>query len=233
MNDLVEIVLDIETTGLNIKEGHRIIEVGCIELRNRKLTGREFHVYINPQRKIDQEAIKVHGIQDDFLISKPIFVEIAKALREFIGGAKVVAHNGLGFDIKFLNSEFIKCGLNEIVLDKVVDTLIIAKKKFPGSPASLDALCKRFNINLSKRKLHGALIDAKLLANVYTYLQGNIQQKIFLEPLDKKHYDNKELVEESYNTRLFHLSDSDMKLHSIMLEKIKNPLWLSQHNSDK
>lgn len=226
MDNLVEVVLDIETTGLNIKDGHRIIEVGCVELINRKLTGREFHIYINPQRKIDKEAIAVHGIKDEFLVNKPVFSKIANDLRKFIGNAKVVAQNGLGFDIKFLNHEFSSCRVDLIPIENVVDTLLIARKKLPGSPVSLDALCKRFGVSLSERKVHGALIDAKLLANVYTYLQVSIQNKIFLEPYIKKHYADEQLVKESYNRRCFHLSDSDIKLHDVMLEKINKPLWV-------
>lgn len=226
MNETVEIVLDIETTGLNINDGHRIVEIGCVELRNRKRTGRVFHKYINPQRKIDSEAIAVHGITDQFLIDKPIFSKVAQELSDFIGDAYVVAHNGIAFDVRFINNELAPCGINLIQESRVIDSLLIARKKFPGSPASLDALCKRFGISLENRKLHGALLDAELLASVYTLMQGPIQNQIFLEALQKQSYYDEVSIVQSHNGRAFHLSDVDITMHEIMLQKLTAPLWL-------
>lgn len=169
-----EIVLDTETTGLDPLTGHRLVEIGCIELHDHMPTGTHFHVYINPERPMPQEAFQVHGLSDDFLADKPKFAAVADEFLDFIGESPLVIHNA-AFDMKFLNAELRWLGRTEIAAARAIDTLDMARRKFPGSPVSLDALCKRFNIDSSNRTLHGALIDADLLAAVYLELIGGRQ----------------------------------------------------------
>lgn len=168
-----EIVLDTETTGFEPSEGDRIVEIGAVELFNHMPTGRTFHEYINPQRSMPQAAFEVHGLGDDFLRDKPLFAEIGPKFLEFIGNAKLVIHNA-AFDMKFLNAELGWIKLPLLPMDQAIDTLMIARKKFPGSPASLDALCRRFGIE-TERTLHGALLDSQILAEVYLELIGGRQ----------------------------------------------------------
>jgi len=164
-----EIVLDTETTGLSVKDGHRIVEIGCIELDDLVPTKNIFHSYLNPERKVSEQALKVHGYNDDFLSDKNKFSEIADKFLEFIRDKKIIIHNA-EFDIAHINNELEIAGKNKISTDFVVDTLDIARNKFPGSSISLDALCKRFRIDNSKRDKHTALIDCELLAKVYINL---------------------------------------------------------------
>jgi len=163
-----QIVLDTETTGLNPRTGDRVIEVGCVEIFNRKLTGNNFHRYINPERESDEGALAVHGLTTEFLSDKPKFKEIAEELREFIAGAEVIIHNA-PFDLGFLNHEFTRLGMRPFVehCSGVIDTLVQAKELHPGKRNSLDALCDRYEISNAHRKLHGALLDSELLADVY------------------------------------------------------------------
>ena len=163
-----QIVLDTETTGLNPRTGDRVIEVGCVEIFNRKLTGNNFHRYINPERESDEAALAVHGLTTEFLSDKPKFHEIAEELREFVQGAEVIIHNA-PFDLGFLNHEFTRIGLPPFVehCSGVIDTLVHAKELHPGKRNSLDALCDRYEISNAHRKLHGALLDSELLADVY------------------------------------------------------------------
>jgi DNA polymerase-3 subunit epsilon len=163
-----QIVLDTETTGLNPRTGDRVIEIGCVEIFNRKLTGNNFHCYINPERDSDEAALAVHGLTTEFLRDKPRFHEIAHGLREYVQGAELIIHNA-PFDLGFLNHEFIRMGLPEFVrhCGGVIDTLVNAKELHPGKRNSLDALCDRYGISNAHRKLHGALLDAELLADVY------------------------------------------------------------------
>jgi len=169
-----QIVLDTETTGLEVGKGHRIIEIGAIELSERRPTGRKFHRYVNPQRAIDDGALAVHGISNEFLTDKPTFAEIAQELFEFIAGAELIIHNA-AFDVSFLDAEF---ALADALLGRVtdhaqvLDTLTLAREKYPGQKNSLDALCKRLDIDNSHRELHGALLDAQLLADVYLAMTG-------------------------------------------------------------
>lgn len=170
-----QIVLDTETTGIDPKEGHRIIEIGCVELVDRKLTGNHFHVYVNPQREIEQEAIDVHGITNEFLQDKPRFEEVAKDFVEFIRGAQLVIHNA-PFDVGFMDFEF---AMTPSVTDvrtadicDVLDSLVLARKMHPGQKNNLDALCKRYGIDNGHRTLHGALLDAEILADVYLIMTG-------------------------------------------------------------
>ncbi|HCL11609.1 MAG TPA: DNA polymerase III subunit epsilon, partial [Alteromonas sp.] len=170
-----QIVLDTETTGINPKEGHRIIEIGCVEVINRRLTGNHFHVYINPKREIEQEAIEVHGITNEFLADKPVFADVAGEFIEFIRGGQLVIHNA-PFDVGFMDHEFAMHGPTASVKTKeicgVLDTLVLARDMHPGQKNNLDALCKRYGIDNSHRELHGALLDAEILADVYLMMTG-------------------------------------------------------------
>lgn len=169
-----QIVLDTETTGLEVGKGHRIIEIGAIELAERRPTGRSFHRYVNPQRAIDEGALAVHGIAREFLADKPVFAEIARELIEFVSGAELIIHNA-AFDVAFLDAEL---ALADSVFGRitdyaqVLDTLVLAREKYPGQKNNLDALCKRLNVDNSHRDLHGALLDAQLLAEVYLVMTG-------------------------------------------------------------
>lgn len=169
-----EIVLDTETTGLRPEEGHRIVEIGCVELVNHVQTGRTYQAFLNPERLMEARASEISGITDEMLEGKPLFGEIAQALVDFIADAPIVAHNA-PFDLGFLNAEFARIGMPAMQPERAIDTVMIARRKYPGAPASLDALCKRFNIDLSERVKHGALLDAKLLADVYLELCGGRQ----------------------------------------------------------
>lgn len=169
-----EIVLDTETTGFDPGTGDRIVEIGCVELFNHLATGETYHQYINPQRDMPEDAFKVHGISSDFLRDKPVFARIGQAFLDFVGDSKLVIHNA-SFDMKFLNAELGRMGLPLLPMDQAIDTLLIARKRFPGSPASLDALCRRFDIDTSTRTLHGALLDSEILAEVYLELIGGRQ----------------------------------------------------------
>jgi len=169
-----QIVLDTETTGLEHRQGHRIIEIGCVELINRKLTGNNYHIYLNPEREIDQGAIEVHGITNEFLADKPFFADIYQAMIDYLKGAELIIHNA-AFDVGFLDAELEKITeatpkINDICA--VHDTLIQARKMFPGQRNDLDSLCRRYEINNSHRELHGALLDAEILADVYLAMTG-------------------------------------------------------------
>ena len=169
-----EIVLDTETTGFEPAEGHRIVEIGAVELFNHMPTGKTYHQYIDPERLMPKEAFEVHGLGDDFLRGKPVFKAIGQAFLDFIGDAKLVIHNA-AFDMKFLNHELKQVGLPTLDWSRAIDTLMIARQKFPGSPASLDALCRRFGVDNSSREKHGALLDSEILAEVYLELIGGRQ----------------------------------------------------------
>lgn len=175
-----EIVLDTETTGLDYKTGDRLIEVGCIELVNRYPTGREYHCFINPERDVPEGARAVHGISTEFLRDKPLFSAVARAFLDFIGDDTLVIHNA-NFDIGFLNFELGRLGLGAIAMDRVIDTLALARRKHPAGPNTLDALCKRYGIDNSKRTKHGALVDSLLLAEVYVELLGERQAALGLQ----------------------------------------------------
>ncbi|MCC8369636.1 MAG: DNA polymerase III subunit epsilon [Rickettsia endosymbiont of Oxypoda opaca] len=177
MSQVREVILDTETTGLEPRDGHRIVEIGAIEMINKVLTGKHFHFYINPERNMPTEAYRIHGISGEFLKDKPIFQDIADDFLEFIADSKLVIHNA-PFDIKFINHELSflkKSTVKPLELSSAIDTLIMARNMFPGKGASLDALCKRFKVDNSSRQLHGALKDAALLAEVYVELTGGRQ----------------------------------------------------------
>lgn len=174
-----EIVLDTETTGFDPEQGDRIVEIGAVELYNHMPTGNTYHQYINPERSMPQEAFEVHGLGDEFLADKPVFAKIGQAFLDFVGDAKLVIHNA-AFDMKFLNAELSWMNLPRLPWDQAIDTLAMARQKFPGSPATLDALCRRFNIDNSARTLHGALLDSEILAEVYLELIGGRQPGLVL-----------------------------------------------------
>lgn len=174
-----EIVLDTETTGFEPGEGDRIVEIGAVELFNHMPTGKTYHQYINPERGMPTAAFEVHGLGDEFLRDKPVFKRIGQEFLDFVKGDKLVIHNA-AFDMKFLNAELDWAGLPKLPMDQALDTLMIARKKFPGSPASLDALCRRFHIDNSAREKHGALLDSEILAEVYLELVGGRQPDLVL-----------------------------------------------------
>ena len=175
-----EIVMDTETTGLDPHDGHRIVEIGGVELLNHIPTGRTYHQYINPERSMPREAYEVHGLDDDFLRDKPVFARIADEFLAFVGDAKLVIHNA-SFDMAFLNAELGWCGRPLLADDQAIDTLMIARRRFPGAQASLDALCKRFGVDNSNRVKHGALLDSEILAEVYLELLGGRQRGFSLD----------------------------------------------------
>lgn len=173
-----QIVFDLETTGFRFDEGHRIVEVGGVEMVRGAITGRSFHTYVNPQRDMPEGAFKVHGLSEKFLRDFPVFADerVARAFVDFVGDAELVAHNGVSFDLPFINAELVNAGMAALE-NGIVDTLLLARRKFPGSPASLDALCARFGVDTRQRALdgHGALLDSRLLAEVYIELTGGVQ----------------------------------------------------------
>lgn len=228
-----EIVLDTETTGMDPEEGHRIIEIGCVELYNHLPTGKMWHHYINPEREVDAGAVAVHGIKTEFLKDKPVFGELVGSFLDFIGDATLVIHNA-AFDIKFLNAELKPYGFPAFKLADTIDTLLIARQKFPGSPANLDALCRRFGVDLSGRDLHGALLDAQLLATVYLELIGGRQHGLGLsdQTVSAGNQDSALSGEAIKNRpyrepRLFSASPKEEEDHQKMIESLKSPLWLT------
>lgn len=217
-----KIILDTETTGLSPLDGHRIIEIGCVEL-NGKEKGDSFQVYINPERRIPQEAINIHGITNDFLENKPKFSEIAKDFLDFIANDNLVIHNA-NFDMSFLNHELRLCGLSLINGSRAIDTLTMARKKFPKTNVSLDALCKMFSINISHREKHGALKDADLLLDVYLELLEERQSLLF--PSDKKE-EGLSSINKSNKIpyREFQVSEEELKTHKEFISNIENSIW--------
>ncbi|MGZ6008242.1 MAG: DNA polymerase III subunit epsilon [Rhizomicrobium sp.] len=179
-----EIVLDTETTGFEPADGHRIVEIGCVELMEHLPTGRTYRCYLNPERLVPIDSQRVHGLTDEFLADKPIFADVADEFLDFIGDAVLVIHNA-SFDLKFVNSELHRVGRPLIPFARAIDTIEIAKSKIPGARYSLDELCKRFAIDLSARSKHGALLDAELTSQVYLELLGGRQKKLSLSPIDR------------------------------------------------
>lgn len=224
-----EIVLDTETTGLDPNSGHKIVEIGCVEIIDRMRTGEVLHLYLNPERDMPEEAFRVHGLSAEFLSDKPLFKDVADAFLQFIGDSPLVIHNAQ-FDMKFINAELKKVGKDEIPMERSIDTVAIARRKFPGSPANLDALCKRFNIDLSARTKHGALLDAELLSDVYLELGGGRQSKLSLK-LETEGAAGAEHIEIvrtiAIPAREFPASADELAAHEIFVaKKIKNALWL-------
>ena len=179
-----EVVLDTETTGLEVKDGHRVVEIGCIELKNQIPTSKKFHCYLNPERKVSEKAFEVHGYSDEFLSSQKKFYEVADEFLNFIENKKLIIHNA-SFDLSHLNNELFLLGKNKIDKKNVIDTLELARDKFPGSPINLDALCKRFRIDNSKRTKHTALIDCELLSKVYINLIDQKEPTLNFKVMDE------------------------------------------------
>ncbi len=195
-----EIVLDTETTGMDPLEGHRLVEIGCVELENHLPTGRTYHQYINPERDVPLEVVAVHGLTTERLAKEPTFGEIVGDFLDFIGeDSRLVIHNA-EFDMKFINAELKMFGFPAVQPKRVFDTLTLARQKFPGSPANLDALCRRFNIDNSNRTLHGALLDSELLAEVYLELLGGRQQGLGIDRQENRKSEHFIKVEKPYRT---------------------------------
>ena len=216
---MLEVILDTETTGLLTTEKHRIVEIGCVELDNQIPTNKVFHKYINPQRSVSEKAYKVHGYSDKFLSDKKTFIEISKEFLNFIKGKKLIIHNA-PFDLSFLNYELRLINHNEINEKDVIDTLEIARSKYPGSQNSLDALCKRFNIDNSKREKHNALIDCNLLKEVYVNLLDQKEPKLNLERggiIDLK-FNSKTRKNNNISGKIIKLNDDELKLHKKYLK---------------
>ena len=212
-----EIILDTETTGLSVKDGHRIVEIGCIELDNLIPTKNVFHAYLNPERKVSESALKVHGYTDEFLSDKKRFIDIADEFLNFIKDKRIVIHNA-EFDVGHLNNELKMINRNIILRENVVDTLEIARNKFPGSAISLDALCKRFRVDNSRRKKHTALIDCELLSKVYINLLDQ-KEPIFQFEKNKEVEKTKKLNNFIYSKKVIKISNEEMKIHKKFLEK--------------
>lgn len=223
-----EIALDTETTGLDPLSGHRVIEIGCVEMNDRIRTGKTFQAYINPERDVPEEAFRIHGLSNAFLADKPVFAAVAQEWLEFIGDSRLVIHNAQ-FDLKFLNFELELLNLPHIPYDRATDTIGIARRKFPGAPAKLDALCKRYNIDLSARTKHGALLDAELLADVYLELMGGRQATMALATesglsgIGTKTAAAAQVIP----ARAFPPSAEELAAHEEFMQLIKNPLWKS------
>ena len=222
-----QIVLDTETTGIEPKEGHRIIEIGCVEVVNRKLTGNHFHVYINPGRQIEQEAIEVHGITNEFLQDKPVFADVAQDFVNFIRGAQLVIHNA-PFDVGFMDHEFAMEPSTKGVVTRdicdVLDTLMLARKMHPGQKNNLDALCKRYGIDNSHRTLHGALLDAEILADVYLLMTGG-QTKLKLASSGSSEGDSNEVrpIRRTANKlKVIKASADELLQHEARLDIVKD-----------
>lgn len=224
-----EICFDTETTGFDPQTGDRLVEIGAVELINHLPTGKIFHEYINPEREVPEEVVKVHGLTTQFLADKPKFNEIAQKWVDFIGEDGILVAHNAEFDLKFINFELKKCGFNTYDWDRVVDTLAIARTEFPGARNNLDALCRRFNIDNSARTFHGALLDAQLLAEVYLQLLGGDEPSIkFTDSVNyrKNLFKNENKVE--IIKRSFNISVEEENAHNLFLEKnIKNSLWLA------
>ena len=214
---MIEVILDTETTGLNVKDGHRIVEIGCIELDDLIPTKKTFHCYLNPQRKVSESALKVHGYTDEFLSDKNIFKDIADDFLKFIEGKKIVIHNA-EFDISHINNELSIAGYDKIDKKNVIDTLDLARKKFPGSPASLDALCKRYRIDNSKREKHTALLDCELLSKVYINLLDQKEPSLnFKNQENLKEFSNTD-ISGKYSKKVVVITDEEISSHKSFLK---------------
>lgn len=218
-----EIVLDTETTGLNPVSGDRIVEIGCVELVNHVATGQSYHQYINPQRPMPDEAFRVHGLSDEFLGDQPVMADVMSDFIRFIGDAPLIIHNA-DFDMRFINAELKLLGQAQLKMARAIDTVSLAREKFPGAPASLDALCKRFGVDNSTRSLHGALLDAQLLAEVYLELIGGRQQDFELAaetavgPVATRDAARRP-------ARSHAASEEELAAHKAFVEELKDPLW--------
>lgn len=222
-----EIIFDTETTGLSFSAGDRMVEIGCIEMVNRVETGRTYHAYFHPERAMPEEARRIHGLSDAFLSDKPKFHEKVDELLEFIGDAMLVAHNA-SFDFGFLNGELKKLGREIVALERMIDTVAMARQRHPGAKHSLDALCSRYGIDRSHRVLHGALLDAQLLCQVYIELTGGRQIGLTLvsdEDVAIPVLDADPRAAQPRPMRLFAANEDELARHALFVAKLKNPLW--------
>ena len=239
-----EISLDTETTGLSFAKGDRIIEIGCVEIIDKKITGNSYHVYINPERTVSIESTQITGLTNEFLQNFKTFKDIYKGFLDFIQDDRLVIHNA-PFDMSFINGELglvnynaLNDGTNKKVVNEVIDTLSMARKKYPGSPATLDALCKKFNVDSTLRSKHGALIDAELLAQVYIIMSvEKVQMNLFSSVIknnninedNNKNNINFELLK---SRQIMQLSQNEIEEHRMFLKKLNNPIW-NEYMNDK
>jgi len=229
-----EIVLDTETTGLDPVDGHRLVEIGCLELINHLPTGNVFHTYLNPMRDVPPEAARIHGLTADFLKNHPLFTEKVDEFIGFIADSVLVIHNA-EFDMKFINAELKSSGFKPLLMSRVIDTLPLARQKFPGQPANLDALCRRFKINNSERKLHGALLDSELLSEVYLELIGGRQHGLGLgSELAAKQSQmlNAKIKRQKRASREFPPTAQELSAHETLLDKLKNAVWREKSGTE-
>ena len=220
-----EIVLDTETTGISIKDGHRIVEIGCIELENLIPTKNKFHCYLNPERKVSEKALEVHGYTDEFLATQKKFSDIGEQFLEFIQDKRLIIHNA-EFDLGHLNNELSLFGKKKIE-NEVVDTLTLARDKFPGSPVSLDALCKRYRIDNSKREKHTALVDCELLTKVYINLIDQKEPSLDFVSGREDNHDMKFKVTNNYSKKIIKPSDKEITLHKQFLKNFLKKNYFS------
>jgi DNA polymerase-3 subunit epsilon len=220
-----EIVFDTETTGLSPADGHRVVEIGCVELINHVPTGNNWQRYINPQRHMPGDAFRVHGLSEEFLAKQPIFAEVVDDFLAFVGRTPLVAHNA-SFDIGFINAELALLDKPLLGVARIVDTMAIARSKYPGAQASLDALCRRFGVDLSARTKHGALLDAELLAEVYLELIGGRQPTLGLA-VDPETVPIESAPPRMLAEREFAPNEAELVAHAAFLEKIFEPIWLA------
>ncbi len=220
-----EIVIDTETTGLDPQNGDRIVEIGCVELLNAIPTGAVYHCYINPERDMPESAFQVHGLSAEFLAEKPVFAECVRHFLAFIDGARMIAHNA-EFDMRFLNAEFAFLGIQPIAQDRIVDTLALARRKFPGSANSLDALCARFGIATARRTKHGALLDAELLAEVYAELRGGRQAGLSFDMREAPSKPGGQLLRRRPHLLSPRLGNGELSRHHIFASEMGgSPIW--------
>ena len=221
-----EIVLDTETTGLDPQSGDRIVEIGCLEIHNHMPTGKFFHEYINPEREMPASAFAIHGLSTEFLSDKPKFSDISGSFLEFIGKSQLIIHNA-DFDLRFLDSEMTLAGVELIDRSRALDTVSLARRRFPGAQVSLDALWRRFQIDLSSREKHGALLDAELLAEVYLYLMGGRQPGLNLNEdgnvKKSQTSESSEVIERKLRSHT--PTAEEIEAHEELINSIKNPMW--------
>ena len=214
-----EIILDTETTGLSVSDGHRIVEIGCIELEDQIPTKNRFHCYLNPERKVSEKAIEVHGYTDEFLSDKKKFKDIVDDFLSFINNKKIIIHNA-EFDLSHINNELSILGRPKLSKENIIDTLEIARDKFPGSSISLDALCKRYRIDNSKREKHTALIDCELLTKVYINLIDQKEPLFNFHNINENEKNNNINVKKKYNKKILEISSDEIKLHKEYLKNL-------------
>ena len=236
-----QVVLDTETTGLDPQQGHRIIEIGCVEIQNRRLTGKHFQCYLNPDREIDDAAIEVHGLTAEFLADKPRFPQIEAEFIEFVKGAELIIHNA-PFDLGFINSELGKTESALVNIEEICsvqDSLLLARSKHPGQRNNLDALCKRYDVDNTQRQLHGALLDAEILADVYLLMtsgQSSLSLKQEQGPQQKSRSRKRKIDPDRKPLRIIHANADELQQHQARLEEIderasEGCLWLSLETS--